>query len=327
MRRRDLISLLGGAAASWPFGVRAEPVGKIWRVGQVFAGAPGTYGHLARAFEQRLVDLGYRLDETLTLVTRFVAPEPKVVEDAIRSLIKEIDLLVTWSTLVGVAAKKVAHDIPVVFISVGAPVEIGLVESLGRPGGNMTGITFEAATETYGKRLQILKEIVPRLTRAVVLGAEDDANFKFAMESVERVAPSLGVTTININFRDGDKLAVKFDEMLGRRAEGLIVVAGARTYQNGQEIADLALSNHLPSCHGFIETVTAGGLVGLGPDPFELVRQGATFVDKIIHGAKPADLPVQQPIRYLLHINLRTARALGLTVPESLIARADEVIE
>jgi putative ABC transport system substrate-binding protein len=265
MRRRDLISLLGGAAASWPFGVRAEPVGKIWRVGQVFAGAPGTYAHLARAFEQRLVDLGYRLDETLTLVTRFVAPEPKVVEDAIRSLIKEIDLLVTWSTLVGVAAKKVAHDIPVVFISVGAPGEIGLVESLSRPGGNMTGITFEAATETYGKRLQILKEIVPRLTRAVVLGAEDDANFKFAMESVERVAPSLGVTTSDINFRDGDKLAVKFDEMLGRRAEGLIVVAGARTYQNRQKIVDLALSNHLPSCHGFIETVTAGGLVGLVP--------------------------------------------------------------
>jgi putative tryptophan/tyrosine transport system substrate-binding protein len=327
MRRREFITLLGGTAASWPFTVRAGAAAKIWRVGQVFGGTPGTYKHIARAFEQRLVDLGYRLDETLTLVTRFVVPEPRVVEDALRLLIKEIDLLVTWSTLVGVAAKKVAHNIPVVFISVGAPVEIGLVESLGRPGGNMTGITFEAATETYGKRLQILKEIVPRLTRAVVLGAEDDANFKFALESVERVAPSLGITTININFRAGDKLAAKFDEMLERRAEGVIVVAGARTYQSRQEIADLALSSHLPSCHGFIETVTVGGLVGLGPDPFELVRQGAYFVDKIIHGAKPAELPVQQPVRYLLRINLRTARTLGLTVPDSLLALADEVIE
>jgi len=327
MRRRDFISLLGGAAASWPFGASAEPAGKIWRVGQVFPGTPGAWGRNAQAFEQRLVGLGYRLGETLTLVNRFVAPEPKVLEDAIRLLIKEIDLLATHTTIVGVAAKKVAHDIPVVFMAVGAPVEIGLVESLARPGGNMTGITFEAATETYGKRLQILKEIVPRLTRAVVLGAEDDANFKFALESVERVALLLGVTTISINFRAGDKLAVKFDEMLRKGAEGLIVVAGARTYQNRQEIADLALSSHLPSCHALTETVTAGGLVGLGPDPLDLAAQGATLVDKIIHGAKPAELPVQQPDRYLLHINLRTARALGLTVPDSLLARADEVIE
>ncbi len=139
-------------------------------------------GHLPQALEQRLVDLGYRLDETLKLVTRYVAPEPKALEEAIRLLIKEIDILVTWSTLAGVTAKKVTKDIPVVFISVGASVEIGLVESLARPGGNMTGITFEAATETYGKRLEILKEIVPSLTRAAVLGAEDDPNFKFALE-------------------------------------------------------------------------------------------------------------------------------------------------
>ena len=172
----------------------------------------------------------------------------------------------------------------------------------------MTGITFEAAKETYGKRLQILKEIVPRVTRVVVLGAEDDANFKFALELVERVALPLGVTTISIDFRAGDKLAVKFDEMLRKGAEGLIVVAGARTFQNRQEIADLALSSRLPSCHDLTETVTAGGLVGLGPDPLELAAQGATLVDKIIHGAKPAELPVQQPDRYLIHINLRTAR-------------------
>ncbi len=144
---------------------------------------------------------------------------------------------------------------------------------------------------------------------------------------MERVASTLGVTTFNINFRVGDQLAVKFDEMLRKGAEGLIVVAGARTYQNRQEIADLALSSRLPSCHGLTETVTAGGLVGLGPDRFELAAQAAIYIDKIIHGAKPENLPVQQPVRYLLHINLKTAKALGLTIPGTLLARADEVIE
>jgi putative ABC transport system substrate-binding protein len=327
LNRREFIWLLSGAAA-WSFAAQAQGQNKkIWRIGQVLAGGRETNEHLAQALIQRLGDLGYHVGENLMLTTRFVTPEPKLLEDTIRSLVDEIDLLVTWSTIAAIAAKTAAHNIPVVFISVGAPVEIGLVETLAHPGSNLTGVTFEAATETYGKRLQILKEIVPGMARVGVLGAQDDANFRFAMVSLEKVAPTLGITIVAMDFRPGDQLADKFDELRKKGAEGLVVVAGARTYANRQAIADLALSSRLPSCHGLIETVAAGGLVGLGPDFYELAGQGAAYIDKIIRGERPADLPVQQPTQYLLFVNLRTARALDLTVPEALLARANQVFE
>ena len=195
VRRREVITLLGGAAAAaaWPFVAKGQPTGKSWRIGQVIGGSAETNGHFARALEQRLGELGYRLGGNLVLVTRYANPQLPAMEDAIRSLIAEIDLLVAWGTIGAVAAKNVAGSLPVVFLTVGAPVEVGLVQSLSRPGGNMTGITFEAATETYGKRLQLLKEILPNLQNVAVLAAEGDANVTFAMQSLDKAAPGLGV--------------------------------------------------------------------------------------------------------------------------------------
>jgi putative tryptophan/tyrosine transport system substrate-binding protein len=327
LRRRKFITLVGGAAAAWPFVAKAQPTDKSWRIGQVIGGSAETNGHFARALEQRLGELGYRLGDNLVLVTRYASPQLTAMENAIRSLISEIDLLVAWGTIGAVAAKNVAGSLPVVFLSVGAPVEVGLVQSLSRPGGNMTGITFEAATETYGKRLQLLKEIVPNLRNVAVLAAEGDANVTFAMQSLDQAAPELGVTLTRFGFRPDDDLAAKFRQMEQSGAEGLIVIAGALTYVKGSEIAELALAHRLPSCHAFYETVRAGGLVSLGPDIPAQAQQAAVYIDKIIHGAKPADLPVQQPAKYQLAINLKTAKALGLTIPLPLIARADEVIE
>lgn len=328
MRRRELIALVGGAVAAWPLAARPQQVsGKSWRIAQVLAGTPEAAGHLARALAQQLSDLGYRFDDNHPLVTRFVTPQLTEFEDVIRSLIAEIDLLVAWGTVSAMAAKNVVLDKPVVFLSVGAPVEIGLVESLARPGGNITGITFEASTETYGKRLQILKEIAPSVTRIVVLGARNDANFGFAMGSLTKTSQSLGLTIIPVNFDVGDDLGAKFGEMRQLGAEGLIVVAGVLTYTRRQQIADLALSLRLPSCHAFFKSVAAGGLVSLGPDMVAMAGQGAAYIDKIIHGSNPANLPVQQPSRYLLYVNLRTAKALGLTIPPGMLALADEVIE
>jgi putative tryptophan/tyrosine transport system substrate-binding protein len=327
LRRREFITLVGGATAAWPFVANAQPTGKSWRIGQVIGGSAETNGHFARALEQRLGELGYRLGGNLVLVTRYASPQLTAMENAIRSLISEIDLLVAWGTIGAVAAKNVAGSLPVVFLSVGAPVEVGLVQSLSRPGGNMTGITFEAATETYGKRLQLLKEIVPNLRNVAVLAAEGDANVTFAMQSLDQAAPELGVTLTRFGFRPDDDLAAKFRQMEQSDAEGLIVIAGALTYVKGSEIAELALAHRLPSCHAFYETVRAGGLVSLGPDIPAQAQQAAVYIDKIIHGAKPADLPVQQPAKYQLEINLKTAKALGLTIPLPLIARADEVIE
>ena len=201
------------------------------------------------------------------------------------------------------------------------------MQSLSPPGGNMTGITFEAATETYGKRLQLLKEILPSLRNVAVLAAEGDANVTFAMQSLDKAAPELGVTLTRFGLRPGDDLAAKFRQMERSDAEGLIVIAGALTYVKSKEIAELALAHRLPSCHAFYETVRAGGLVSLGPDIPAMAQQGAVYIDKIIHGAKPGELPVQQPTHYVLHINLQTAKRLGIEVSPSLLARADEVIE
>ena len=327
MIRREFITLLGSAAVAWPLVAKGQPTGKSWRIGQVIGGSADTNGHFARALEQRLGELGYRLGGNLVLVTRYANPQLTAMEDAIRSLIAEIDLLVAWGTIGAVAAKNVAGSLPVVFLTVGAPVEVGLVQSLSRPGGNMSGITFEATTETYGKRLQLLKEILPNLQNVAVLAAEGDANVTFAMQSLDKAAPGLGVTLTRFGLRPGDDLAAKFRQMEQSNAEGLIAIAGALTYVKGKEIAELALAHRLPSCHAFYETVRAGGLVSLGPDIPAMAQQGAVYIDKIIHGANPGELPVQQPTHYVLHINLQTAKRLGIQISPSLLARADEVIE
>jgi putative ABC transport system substrate-binding protein len=324
MRRREFIGLLGGAVIAWPGSSRADSLRRIWRVGIVQG--TGTE-QLARELESRLGDLGYADGKNIALVKKFAEPNLQAVENAISSLIPDIDLLVVGGTVGGVAAKKLVAEKPVVFISVGAPVEIGLVESLSRPGGNMTGITFEAATETYAKRLQILKEIVPEVKRVAVLQAQGDANAKFAMASLEKAAPDLGVQLSPISASSSGELAAAFNEMEQSQSGALIVIAGLLTYGNGQQIADLALAHHLPSCHAFRETVALGGLASLGPDLMAVWGQAAGYIDQIIRGTEPRELPVQQPTRYEFAINLKTAKALGLTLPPSLLARADVVVE
>jgi putative ABC transport system substrate-binding protein len=327
MRRRQFITLLGGAVA-WPvIAAQAQQVGRIWRIGHVLAGTPDTFGHVAAAFETRLADLGYVAGQNITIVNRYAAPQPESQEEAITALLPDIDLLVVYGTIGGVAARKLVKTLPVVFMTIAAPVILGLVESLSRPGGNMTGITFEAAEETNAKRLQILREIVPSATRIAVLGARGDPNVGIAMASLQQASPGLGVTLVLVEVTSADGLRSAFDEMKSNRAEALIVIPGSLTYINRRPIADLAIIYQLPSCHAFRETVAVGGLVSLGPDIVAMTAQGAAYVDKIIHGAKPAELPVQQPVRYELHVNLKTAKALGLTVPPTLLARADQVIE
>ena len=191
----------------------------------------------------------------------------------------------------------------------------------------MTGITFEAATETYGKRLQILKEIVPDLKRVGVLRAVGDPNVGFAMTSLDGAAPELGVTLVPIGMKSADDLETAFAKIKDSEVEALLAIAGALTFTIGAEIADRALAAHLPLCSPFRETVTAGGLVSLGPDYAAMTRQAAAQIDKIIKGTSPADIPVEQPTVYELYINLNTARLLNLTIPPTLLARADKLIE
>jgi putative ABC transport system substrate-binding protein len=240
MKRREFIQLLGGAAA-WSLAARAQQPKTRWRIGQVLPGTPTSSGHLAKALEQYLGNLGYVHGKDIALLNRFVIPTPSAVEEAVLALLPDIDLLVVRGTIGGMAAKRFASNVPVVFLSVGAPVEIGLIEDLAHPGGNMTGITFEAATETYGKRLQILKEIVPSLSRVAVLAGRGDANVSFAMASLEKSAPNLGVALTPIDFVIAIELDAAFVEMQRSQPQALLVIAGALTYANSMRIADLSL--------------------------------------------------------------------------------------
>lgn len=325
MQRREFIKLIGAVTVAWPLAARAQRP-KVWRVAQVRAGTPKKLGRSATALEERLNELGYVNGKTIMLVNRFV-PRPQAMKTAIEELHSNIDLLVVWGTVGSVYAKKLISDLPVVFVSVGAPVEIGLISSLARPGGNMTGVTFEAADQMYPKRLQVLKELVPNLKRVAVLGAQGDPNVTLAMTALQKSAPVLGVTLLPVYIRSTDDLPAAFDQMRRKRAEGLVVIAGNLTAFSGKRIADLALKYRLPSCHAFNETVVAGGLVSLGPNRVWMARQAADYVDKIIKGSKAKDLPVEEPNKYDFYINLKTARTLGIKVPEPLLALADQIIK
>jgi putative tryptophan/tyrosine transport system substrate-binding protein len=326
MRRRRFLALAATAALAPGFAARAEPATKIWRIGQVTLGTDPT-APIATALERQLAELGYEQGKNITLTSRLVVPTPQAVEDAVRSLVPNVDLLVVWSTIGAVAAKKLVTGIPVVFLSVGAPVGIGLVQSLAHPGGNMTGVTFEAASETYAKRLQFLKEIIPSLRRVAVLRAHGDVNGSFALASMENPAAEFGITLIPVDVEASEGMQAAFARIKEAQAEALIVVAGGLTYDRSKEIAGLTLRYRLPSCHGFKETVVDGGLISLGPDVIMMAAQAASQIYKIMHGASPADLPVEQPTRYEVYVNLKTAKALGLTMPQTLLAIADEVIE
>ena len=325
MKRREFVAMIIGGATISPLIARAEQGKSIPRVGYIDA---ETRSAGIQGFLTGLQELGYVDGRNIKLVEQdFPSPTLADIRAAILTIIGEVDILVVGATVGGVAAKSVTSELPVVFILVGAPVDIGLVKSLAKPGGNMTGVSFEAAEETYAKRLQLLTEIVPGVSHVAILGAAGDPNFAFAMASVKRAAPSLGVSITTFQIKSSDDLGQAFEEMTRAQVQAVLVVAGYLTYVSIKKTADLALNYHLPSCHGFKEAVSAGGLISLGPDLISLGRQGSRLVDKIIRGERPADIPVEQPDRYVMGINLKTAKALGLEVPPALLARADEVIE
>src|SRR5262249_13657196 len=266
MDRRAFIALLTGSVLAAPLGVEAPQVGRMWRIGSVLVGTPETVGHLNRAIEASLAKAGYVSGRNITLVQQIAPPQPARVEEVLRAIIPAIDLLIVGSTIGGAVAKKITTTLPTVFLSVGDPVRIGLVSSLRHPGGNMTGVTFESAEETYGKRLQLLKEILPGLTTVGVLRTLGDANTINAMESLERAAPVLRVTLRSFDIKTRDDLDATFAAMKSSGVQALVVVAGALTYALGRQISELALTYRLPSCHAFTDVVVVGGLISLGPD-------------------------------------------------------------
>jgi putative tryptophan/tyrosine transport system substrate-binding protein len=280
-----------------------------------------------RSLSQSLAESGYEDGKNIILDQHFVPPQLATLEEALPKLTLNADLLVVQSTIAAVTAKKLLPTLPTVFIGVGAPVDIGLVESLARPGRNMTGVTYEVAVETWGKRIELLKEILPDLDRVAVVMAARDPNSVYAMKALEPWGPQLKVALLPIEVDGAEGLEPAFEEIRRNQIRALLVIGGALVFVNRKRIAELALRYRLPSCHNFRETVEAGGLASISPSFSELAAIGARIVAKIIEGASPRDIPVQQPTRYEVHLNLKTAKVLGLSIPPTLIARADEVIE
>jgi putative tryptophan/tyrosine transport system substrate-binding protein len=324
MRRREFIALLGGAAAGWPLVARTQPA-KIPTIGYLGSGTPATQGQWTAAFVQRLRDLGWIEGRTVAIEYRWAeGRNERYAAIAAEFVRQKVDVIVAIGTAV-VAAKEATTVIPIVFPVAADPVGSGLVASLARPGGNVTGLSVQF-TDLAGKRVELLREVVPGLRRLAIMVNVDDPGAVLDMRQVQATARTLGLDVVTSEIRRGEDIAPAFAALEGR-ADALYVCGDALVNTNRIRINTLAVGARLPTMHGFREYVEAGGLMSYGPNFPDLFRRGADYVDKILRGTKPSDIPVEQPTKFDFVVNLTTAKSIGLGIPESFLARADEVIE
>jgi putative tryptophan/tyrosine transport system substrate-binding protein len=309
-----------------PLAAEAPPVGTR-RLGLLETSSPDPARlQLWETLRQRLRELGYVDGQTIAFVSRFGEGQPDQLPGLVAELVGlQVDVLVTAGTPATQAAKQATRTIPIVMTMVADPVGAGLVASLGHPGGNVTGLTNQDA-DLGGKRLELLLQVVPRDTRLALLIDETNPGTVRIAQGTQAAAGALGVPLQSLGVRDPDELERAFAAMQEARAGALIVEPSSMLFTWRTRLADLALQHRLPTVFAHRQYAEAGGLMGYGTDPSDLFRRAATFVDKILKGAKPADLPVEQPTKFAFVINLKTAKALGLTIPPTLLFQADEVI-
>jgi putative ABC transport system substrate-binding protein len=327
MKRREFITLLGGAAA-WPLVASAQQPGRIARIGYL-ASNLANQGPLD-AFRQGLRDLGYVEGRNVVIEYRDAQGKLEPLAALAAELVAlKVDVIVASSTAAALAAKQATTVVPIVFGSVPDPVATGLVASLARPGGNVTGLSNLNA-DLVGKCLEYLTQAVPGIGRVAVLwqpGAFGERTEKEMLIAEERAARTLGIQLQFVEARGAADIDNAFSEITGARSDALTVLVSGMLLGERRRLVDIAAKNRLPVVYTFRELVDAGGLMSYGPSLADLFRRAASYVDKILKGTKPADLPVEQPTKFDLVINLKTAKALGLTVPPTLLTRADEVIE
>jgi putative tryptophan/tyrosine transport system substrate-binding protein len=329
IRRRDFITLLGGAAAAWPLAARAQTRERIRRVGVFTPGTADDPEHKTRdaAFLQGLGELGWVVGRNLRIDYRWGAGD----YDRFRAMAAELialapDVILAQGSSTVAALQKTSSTVPIVFASVTDPVGSSLVASLARPGGNATGfITTEFGFG--GKWLELLKELAPRVTRVAVLRSSAVASQIGVFGGIQSVAPSLGVELRPIDTRDVSEIERDVAAFAREPNGGLIAASGSGVLVHRDLIVALAARHRLPAVYPYRSHIMSGGLVCYGPDSVDQFRRAAHYVDRILKGERPADLPVQAPTKFELVINLKTAKALGLEVPPTLLARADEVIE
>ena len=321
-----IVTLMLGTFAG-PFTVEAQQPTKIPRIGVLHPGAPATSSHFAAAFDQGLHEHGYREGQNIVLERRFAEAKAERISELAAELVRlKVDVIVV-STDPGIAAvRQQTQTIPIVMANSTDPVGTGFVGSLARPGGNVTGLS-SVSPELSGKRLEILKEAVAGLSRVAIVWNPDVRGGVLEYKETESAARSLRLQLQSVEMTRIDDLNRAFAALTTGRAEALTVASSSLTFRTRSQIASLAQQNRLPSIYGLREYADAGGLLAYGPNFADGWRRAATYVDKILKGAKPGELPVEQPTKFELVINQKTAKALGLTIPPSLMRRADHVIQ
>jgi putative ABC transport system substrate-binding protein len=325
LQRRQVLSLIGGAAAAAaPLPARAQPRARIPQLGILLYSTPKADPQMEPA-RHGLRDLGYIEGKNLAITYRYAEGRPeRLIELAAELARAKPDVILSLGGEVSAIAARSTKTIPVVFTSSADPVQLGFVASLARPGGNATGVTF-LLDDTASKRLELLKEAAPRVSRVAIVLNPD--HFDNELQEAERAAPTLGLQILRLDLRTSDDIEPALRAAADARADAIYVVSSRMTLRNLQRLVDFATANRLPLAGGFGDWAQAGGLLSYGPNVGDMARRAVTYVDRIFKGAKPSDLPVQQPTRFELVVNLKTAKAIGLTISEAFLARADEVIE
>jgi putative ABC transport system substrate-binding protein len=322
MRRRDFITLLGGAVAPWPRSARAQQ--KVPVIGFIGTTSPTAWREQIGAFEQRLGELGWTSGRTITIEYRWTEGRNEQAPAIAQAFVERgVDIIVAGGNAVA-AAKQATSSIPIVFPVAVDPLGSGFVVSLSRPGGNVTGLSIQG-TDVAGKRLQMLHEIVPALRHLAIMANVAYPAAAKELRECETAARALGLDVTLMELRGPEDIATTFNSLAG--AEALYVASDALTNTHDARIASLALSARLATIFGTADSIRSGALMAYGPNLSDLFRRAADYVDKILRGAKPADIPVEQATKFSLVLNLATAKALGLATPPTLLALADEVIE
>jgi putative ABC transport system substrate-binding protein len=322
--RRAFISGLGGAVA-WPLVARAQRAEKLATIGFLGASTNSAWGHFVTAFERRLRELGWIEAQTIAIEYRWADGRTERYSDIAAEFVRhKVDIIVTAGSAV-LAAKRATSTIPIVFAFAVDPVASGFVANLARPAGNITGLSIQS-TDPAGKRLEFLREIIPDLRRVAIMTDVGYAASVLEMNEAEATAVKLGLKVDRLEIRRAEDIVVAVEALKGK-VQALYVCTSGLLNANAGHINSLALAGRVPTIHDVRENVEAEGLLSYGPNYPDLCRRAAELVDKILRGKKPGDIPVEQPTKFELVVNLKTAEALGLTVPETLLARADEVIE
>lgn len=325
MKRRAFIGAVGGAALALPFAAAAQPPEKRPTIGFLCPdAAPHARQRLAPSIK-RLSELGWIEGATVDFQYRWEERTDRLAAAALELVRLQPDVIATWGTASAVAAKHATSTIPIVFTVVGDPIGSGLVASLARPSGNATGLSSQH-DDAAGKRLELLREVVPQLRRMAVMVNAENSGGMLERSAVERIAQSVSVEVIDLRIQRPEEIASAIESVNGH-ADALYVVSDALFNGERALISRMALDEHLPTMNGFPDIVAEGGLMSYAPDFTDLFRRAAEYIDRILRGTKPSDLPVEQPTKFELVVNVKTASALGLNLPPTLLARADQVIE